>query len=80
VKRVYRVMKAHGLLFERHTGNGAERRHDGRVAVDHSDTRRCSDGFESGCDNGERVRVAEKRTSSATFVEAGIDGCEQAEG
>ena len=58
VKRVYRVMKVHGLLLERHTGNGAERRHDGRVAVDRSDTRWCSDGFEIGCDNGERVRVA----------------------
>ena len=41
VKRVYRVMKAHGLLLERHTGNGAERRHDGRVAVDYPDTRWC---------------------------------------
>jgi putative transposase len=58
VKRVYRVMKAHGLLLERHTGKGAERRHDGRVAVDHPDTRWCSDGFEIGCDNGERVRIA----------------------
>ena len=58
VKRVYRVMKAHGLLLERHTGNGAERRHDGRVAVDHPDTRWCSDGFEIGCDSGERVRIA----------------------
>jgi putative transposase len=58
IKRVYRVMKAHGLLLERHTGNGEERRHDGRVAVDRSDTRWCSDGFEIGCDNGERVRIA----------------------
>jgi putative transposase len=58
VKRVYRVMKAHGLLLQRHSGDGAERRHDGRVAVDHSDTRWCSDGFEIGCDNGERVRIA----------------------
>jgi putative transposase len=58
VKRVYRVMKAHGLLLERHTGNGEERRHDGRVAVDHPDTRWCSDGFEIDCDNGERVRIA----------------------
>ena len=32
VKRVYRVMKAHGLLLERHTGSGQERRHDGRPA------------------------------------------------
>ena len=27
VKRIYRIMKAHGLLLERHTGNGVERRH-----------------------------------------------------
>jgi putative transposase len=58
VKRVYRVMKAHGLLLERHTGSGEERRHDGRVAVDRSNTRWCSDGFEIGCDNGDRVRIA----------------------
>jgi len=38
VKRVYRVMKAHGLLLERHTGRGGERRHDGRVAVDRPDS------------------------------------------
>lgn len=58
VKRVYRVMKVHGLLLQRHTGNGLERRHDGRVAVDRPDLRWCSDGFEIGCDNGERVRIA----------------------
>ena len=58
VKRVYRVMKAHGLLLERHTGGGEKRRHDGRVAVDRPDTRWCSDGFEIGCDNGEKVRIA----------------------
>ena len=56
-KRVWRVMKAHGLLLARHAG-GAERRHDGRVAVPERNTRWCSDGFEIGCDNGERVRVA----------------------
>jgi putative transposase len=32
-KRIYRVMKAHGLLLDRYAG-GVERRHDGRVAVD----------------------------------------------
>jgi len=58
VKRVYRVMKAHGLLLERHNGTGQERRHDGRVAVDRPDIRWCSDGFEIGCDNGDRVRIA----------------------
>lgn len=56
-KRVWRVMKTHGLLLTRHAG-GAERRHDGRVAVDARNTRWCSDGFEIACDNGERVRVA----------------------
>ena len=58
VKRVNRVMKAHGLLLERYTGNGQEHRHDGRSAVDRPDTRWCSDGFEIGCDNGEKVRLA----------------------
>jgi len=58
VKRVWRLMKAHGLLLQRHTGAGEERRHDGRVAVATADTRWCSDGFEIGCENGERVRIA----------------------
>ena len=58
VKLVYRVIKKHGLLLQRHSGDGAERRHDGRVAVDRSDARWCSDGFEIGCDNGESVRIA----------------------
>jgi putative transposase len=56
-KRVYRVMKVHDLLLDRHAGGG-ERRHDGRIAVDERNRRWCSDGFEIGCDNGERVRVA----------------------
>src|SRR5262249_14607898 len=56
-KRVYRVMKVHGLLLDRPVG-GDERRHDGRIAVDERNRRWCSDGFEIGCDNGERVRVA----------------------
>ena len=49
-KRVYRVMKVHGLLLDRHAG-GVERRHDGRIAVDERNRRWCSDGFEIGCDN-----------------------------
>ena len=57
-KRVYRVMKAHGLLLQRHAGGVEARRHDGRIAVDRSNLRWCSDGFEIGCDNGEKVRVA----------------------
>jgi putative transposase len=56
-KRVYRVMKEHGLLVQPHAG-GAERRHDGRIAVAASDLRWCSDAFEVAAENGERVRVA----------------------
>jgi putative transposase len=51
-------MKVHGLLVQRHTGSGEERRHDGRIAVDRPDTRWCADGFEIGCDNGEKGRIA----------------------
>ena len=50
-------MKVHGLLLDRHAG-GVERRHDGRIAVDERNRRWCSDGFEIGCENGEKVRVA----------------------
>ena len=57
-KRIYRIMKAHGLLLQRHAGGMDERRHDGRIAVDRSNLRWCSDGFELSCDNGEKVRVA----------------------
>jgi putative transposase len=57
-KRVYRVMKAQGLLLQRHAGGADERRHDGVIAVERSNLRWCSDGFELNCDNGEKVRVA----------------------
>jgi putative transposase len=57
-KRVFRVMKVHDLLLQRHAGGADQRRHDGRIAVELSNRRWCSDGFEIGCDNGERVRLA----------------------
>ncbi len=58
-KRVYRIMRDRHLLFYRHGSRPvSHRRHDGKVAVDTSNTRWCSDGFELACDNGERVRVA----------------------
>ena len=57
-KRVYRVMKVHGLLLQRHAGGVEDRRHDGKIAVDQSNVRWCSDGFEIACDNAEKVRVA----------------------
>jgi putative transposase len=57
-KRVHRVMKAHGMLLQRHAGGADARRHDGKIAVGRSNLRWCSDGFELACDNGEKVRVA----------------------
>ncbi|WP_156455598.1 IS3 family transposase [Sphingomonas sp. CCH5-D11] len=57
-KRVYRVMKVHGLLLQRDGEQREVRCHDGRVAVDQRNTRWCSDGLEIACDNGEKVRVA----------------------
>lgn len=66
VKRVYRAMKAHNLLLQRHTGGVGQRRHDGKIAVERSNLRWCSDGFELACDNGEKVRVA--------FA---LDGCDR---
>ena len=57
-KRVYRVMKLHGLLLQRHAGGVEGRRHDGRISVDQSNVRWCSDGFEITCENAEKVRVA----------------------
>lgn len=80
-KRVYRVMKEYGLLLQRHAG-GAERRHDGRIAVAQSDRRWCSDGLEIGCDNGERVRVAfaldccDREAMSYVATTGGIGGQE----
>lgn len=57
-KRVYRVMRVHGLLLEhRPTPPRPQRRHDGKVAVAKSNQRWCSDGFEFRCDNGEPLRV-----------------------
>lgn len=57
-KRVYRLMKKHGLLLERHTGRRRPRAHDGEVATIRSNCRWCSDVLEFTCWNGEVVRVA----------------------
>ncbi len=52
-KRVYWMMKAHKMLLTRHAG-GVEHRH----AVERSNLRWCSDGFELPGDDGDKVRVA----------------------
>lgn len=80
-KRVYRVMRAAGWLLARHTGRPTDTRaHDGKIAVAQSNRRWCSDGFEIGCDNAERVRVAfaldccDREAMSWAATTAGIDG------
>jgi putative transposase len=55
-KRVYRVMRQHGLLLARHTGRPALR-HDGKVRTLKSNLRWCTDAFEIHCFNGEKVHV-----------------------
>lgn len=57
-KRVYRIMKRHSLLLQRHTGRREGRLHEGKVIVMRSNLRWCSDGLEFPCWNGEVVRVA----------------------
>ena len=57
-KCIYRLMKIHGLLLEKHTGQRPGRVHDGTVVVMRSNLRWCSDGFEFACWNGEVVRGA----------------------
>ena len=55
-KRVYRVMSSNALLLPKAPRRPqSSRRHDGRVVVQASDTRWCSDGFEIKCDSGETV-------------------------
>jgi putative transposase len=56
-KRVYRIMKQNNLLLERHTAR-PERVHEGKIITLKSDMRWCSDIFEIGCWNSERVRFA----------------------
>jgi len=57
-KRIYQIMRDNKLLLpQRNLRRNDTRAHDGRVAVDASDIRWCSDGFEITCWNKERVRV-----------------------
>jgi len=56
-KRVYRLMKMNNLLLQRYTGRPV-RLHEGTIITLQSNMRWCSDVFEIGCWNGQRVRVA----------------------
>ena len=79
-KRVYRLMKKHGLLLERHTGRRRPRQHDGQVATIRSNCRWCSDALEFTCWNGEVVRLAfaldchDREVISWVATTAGISG------
>ena len=55
-KRIYRVMKLNSLLLQKHTGRPIHP-HEGTIITLTSNMRWCSDIFEIGCWNGERVRV-----------------------
>jgi len=79
-KRVYRLMRKHDLLLERHTGRRRPREHDGQVATIRSNCRWCSDALEFTCWNGEVVRVAfaldchDREVISWVATTAGISG------
>lgn len=78
-KRVYRVMKAHNLLFSRYPKKPV-RNHNGKVITLRSNTRWCSDTFCIPCDNGDRVQVAfsldtcDRELMSYVTSNRGIDG------
>jgi putative transposase len=79
-KRVYRLMRRHGLLLARHTGRRRLREHDGQVATLRSNVRWCSDALEFTCWNGDVVRVAfaldchDREVIGWTATTAGISG------
>ena len=79
-KRVYRLMKKHGLLLARHTGRRRPHAHDGQVVTIRSNVRWCSDALEFTCWDGEIVRVAfaldchDREVIGWTATTAGISG------
>jgi putative transposase len=57
-KRVYRLMKIHGLILPKSGSARPNHEGTGKVMTLHSNTRWCSDAFEIKCFNGEKVYVA----------------------
>lgn len=57
-KRIYRLMKMHGLLLPKYGRVKSSRTHHGKVMTLNSNMRWCSDGFSILCDNGDLVHVA----------------------
>ncbi len=56
-KRVYRVMSENNLLLLHDKPSRPQREHKGRITVKERDQRWYSDGFEFGCDDGEKLCV-----------------------
>jgi putative transposase len=79
-KRVYRLMKKHGLLLAKHIGHRRQQAHDGKVVTLRLNTRWCSDAMEFTCWNGEVVRIAfamdchDREVIGWTATTAGICG------
>ena len=57
-KRVYRIMEQDWLLLELWVARDQGRLHDGKIMVEASDLRWCSDALDFACWNGEVVRMA----------------------
>ncbi|MRS04379.1 IS3 family transposase [bacterium] len=78
-KRIYRLLKMHGLLLPRYSGKPT-RTHDGRIIMNRSNLRWCSDGFEIACWNEERIRLAfsmdccDREVMSYVATTGGISG------
>lgn len=79
-KRIHWVIRDHQLQSSRHGARRDRRRHDGRVAVDRSKQRWCSDGFEFRCDDGMPLRVTfaldccDRETISSATTTGGHSG------
>jgi transposase InsO family protein len=79
-KRIYRMMRLHGLLLVRHTGIRPALAHTGRVSVTRRNARWCSDSFEFLCDDGHTVRIVfaldacDREAIAFTATTGGIDG------
>ena len=56
-KRVYRIMSENCLLLLHDKPSRQQREHKGRISVKESNQSWCSDGFEFGCDDSEKLRV-----------------------
>jgi transposase-like protein len=78
-KRVYRMLKIHGLLLGQYTARPA-RAHDGVVMTQTGNIPWCSDVFEIICWNGKRLRVGftmdccDREVMSYVATTAGISG------